>query len=372
MRVLQVSKFYPPAQGGIETVAWELSQGLRAAGVTMNVLCANRAPRSVVERAAAGYTVWRAASFGRVLSTSVTPALAGHLARLARDHDILHVHMPDPAAALALWLTRPRAKLVLHWHSDVIRQRTALKLYAPLQNWLLERADAVIATSDSYAAASQALKAWSGKLQVVPIGISDNAGLVNAAAVAAIRQQVRQRRIVFALGRMTYYKGFDVLIDAAQRLPDDVAVIIGGDGELLDHYRHDVARRGLAGKVLLPGHLPDDELPSWFAACDVFCLPSNARSEAYGVAMLEAMVMGKPVVAADIAGSAVPWVNEHGTTGLNVAVGDARALADGIGLLLADPALRTRFGHAARQRYLDHFTAARMTERTLALYRRLH
>jgi glycosyltransferase involved in cell wall biosynthesis len=371
MRVLQISKFFPPAQGGIETVAWELSQGLSAAGVRMNVLCAHRAPRSVIERQPGGYVVCRAASYGTVLSTSVAPALAWHLARLAGRHDILHVHMPDPAAALALWLVRPRARVVLHWHSDVIRQRTALKLYAPLQNWLLRRADAIIATSEPYAQASEALRPWLSKVQIIPIGISDNAGLAGAADAAAIRQQVRNRKIVFALGRMTYYKGFDVLIEAAARLADDVAVLIGGDGELFDHYKRRVASRGLAGKVLLLGHVPDDRLASHFQACDVFCMPSTVRAEAYGVAMLEAMVMAKPIVATDIPGSAVPWVNQHGRTGLNVAVGDSTALAAALNTLLADPATCADLGGQARRRYLDHFTAALMTQRTLALYQRL-
>jgi glycosyltransferase involved in cell wall biosynthesis len=339
--------------------------------VRMNVLCANTGPRSVLERSAGGYAVCRAASYGTVLSTSVAPALAWHLARLAGRHDILHVHMPDPAAALALWLVRPRARLVLHWHSDVIRQRAALRLYAPLQNWLLARADAVIATSEPYAQASDALQPWRAKVQVIPIGISDNAASAQAVEAAAIRRQVRQRRIVFALGRMTYYKGFEVLIDAATRLPDDVAVLIGGDGELFDHYRHLVAARGLAGKVQLLGHIPDAQLPSHFEACDVFCMPSTVRAEAYGVAMLEAMVMAKPIVATDIAGSAVPWVNVHGRTGLNVAVGDSAALADALMAMLDDPARRAEFGRQARQRYLDNFTAALMTQRTLALYQRL-
>lgn len=369
--VLQVSKFYPPVMGGIESVAWELSEGANAAGVRMDVLCANHRGRTVYERAASGYVVMRAASYGTVLSTSVAPALAPLLRRMARRHDIVHVHMPDPAAAFALWLARPRCKLVLHWHSDVIRQRTALKLYAPLQRWLLARADAIIATSQPYAQASQALAPWLDKVHVIPIGISDNVGQACSAQAAAIRQQVRHRKIVFALGRMTYYKGFEVLIDAAERLPDDVAVLIGGDGELLDHYKRQVARRGLAGKVHLLGHVPDEQLPSHFEACDLFCMPSTVRAEAYGVAMLEAMVMGKPIVASDIPGSAVPWVNVHGDTGLNVPVRDAGALAQALVGLFDDPARRARMGQAARQRYLQQFTAARMTSRTVDLYRQL-
>ncbi len=369
MRVLQVSKFYPPVMGGIESVAWELTEGLNRAGVSTDVLCSNQSAVSAEDEVATGYRVRRAASLGMFLSTSIAPSMAWHLRRMSAGRDLVHLHMPDPMAAAAYWLARPRGKLVVHWHSDVIRQRWALKLYEPLQAWILCRADAVIATSEAYAAASVPLQPWRNKVAVVPIGISDEEGRVVPAKVAAVRQLAHGRRIVFALGRMTYYKGFDVLIDAAAGLADDCAVLIGGDGELLEHYRQIVRSRGLSGRVQLLGHVHDDDLPSLFQACDVFCMPSTVRAEAYGVAMVEAMVMGKPIVASDIAGSGVPWVNVHGTTGLNVPVRDGRALAEALSTLLHDKALRDRCGVAARERYLREFNAERMTRRTLELYR---
>jgi glycosyltransferase involved in cell wall biosynthesis len=371
MKVLQVSKFYPPVMGGIESVAWELTEGLNRAGVATDVLCANQCPSGAEDMAASGYRVKRAASFGMLLSTSIAPSMAWHLRRMSEGCDVVHLHMPDPMAAVAYWLARPRGKLVVHWHSDVIRQRWALKLYEPLQTWILRRADAVIATSEAYAAASLPLQPWRHKVAVVPIGISDDAACADPAKVEAVRRLAHGRRIVFALGRMTYYKGFDVLIDAAAGLADDCAVLIGGDGELLEHYRHLVRRRGLSGRVQLLGHIHDDDLPSLFQACDVFCMPSTVRAEAYGVAMVEAMVMGKPIVASDIAGSGVPWVNVHGTTGLNVPVRDGTALASALSMLLHDKPLLDCYGAAARERYLREFGAERMTQRTLDLYRRL-
>jgi len=370
-RVLQISKFYPPVMGGIESAAWELTEGLNAAGLRTDVLCAHQRPVTATERFPAGYDVVRAASLGMVMSTSAAPAMLGHARRMARGCDVVHVHMPDPMAALAIWTARPRAALVVHWHSDVIRQRKALKLYEPLQNWLLARADAIVATSQAYADASAPLRRWRDKVAVIPIGISDNRAQSNPATVQAIRQRYRGRRIVFSLGRMTYYKGFDVLIDAAAALPDDCVVLIGGDGELFEHYHDLVLERGLSGRVHLLGQILDHELVSHFEACDVFCLPSTARAEAYGVAILEGMVTGKPIVATDIAGSGVPWVNVDGVTGFNVPVFEPRALADALTRLLGDGDLRARLGAAARERYFAHFGAERMTRKTIELYEAL-
>ena len=369
MRVLQVSKFYPPVMGGIESVAWELTEGLNRAGVRTDVLCANQHWRTRRERAAAGYDIVRAGSLGMLLSTSMAPAMAWHLARMARDCDVVHLHMPDPMAALALWWARPKARVVVHWHSDVVRQRWAMRVYRPLQDWLLRRADAVVATSEAYAESSPPLQAVRDKVVIVPIGVSDLRPAVDARRVDEIRRRYGGRRIVFALGRMTHYKGFDFLVRAAADLPADCVVVIGGAGEGFDVHRTSVTRLGLAGKVDLLGHVPDPDLVQWFAACDVFCMPSTLRAEAYGVAMVEAMMLGKPVVATDIAGSGVPWVNVHGETGLNVPPCDAGALAQALVRMLGDGALRERLGQAARCRFEEELQAGRMVEETLSVYR---
>jgi rhamnosyl/mannosyltransferase len=372
LKVLQLSKFFAPVFGGIESVAWELAEGLNRAGVQADVLCANQAMHTTSERhQPLNYRVVRAASWGTLLSTSMAPALVRELGRMADGYDVLHVHMPDPMAALAIAVVRPRARVVVHWHSDVVRQRWALKLYEPLQRWLLQRADAIVATSAPYADASGPLQPFRAKVTVIPIGISDNHSRGCSQQAAALRKRFRDRKIIFSLGRMTYYKGFDVLIEAAAALPDDCVVVIGGDGPLRDDYRSAVARRGLAGKVQLPGHINDDELPSYFEACDVFCMPSTVRAEAYGVAMVEAMVMGKPIVASDIEGSGVPWVNVDGQTGFNVPVGQPEPLADALLRLLKDVGLRRRLGTASRERYCTEFNADLMTHRTMDLYSRL-
>jgi len=367
-RVLQVSKFYPPVMGGIETVAWELTEGLNHCGRPTDVLCSHQLPRTVVDTTEASYAVVRAASVGRLLSTSIAPAMVGVLRRLAPGYDVIHLHMPDPMGALAVFAVRPSARLVVHWHSDVVRQRMAMHAYRHLQDWVLQRADAVVATSLAYAQASDALKPFRHKVTVIPIGITDQRDQVRPHVVAAIRARHPGCRLVFALGRMTHYKGFEVLVQAAASLPADCRVLIGGDGQRLPELERDIARRGLGDRVLLLGHVRDDELASHFEACDVFCMPSTLRAEAYGVAMVEAMVMGKPIVATDIAGSGVPWVNRHEQTGLNVPVGDAQLLARTLERLLSDAGLRRRMGEAARRRYLNEFRAELMTERTLDLY----
>jgi len=367
MRVLQLTKFYSPFRGGIESAVLQLTEGLRDAGVDVEVLCCNTQRRTNREQFS-GYRVTRASSLARFLSTSMSPALLFEVMRRRSKHDVIHVHMPDPMAALALYFAKPQARVVVHWHSDVVRQRISLKLYEPLQRWLLRRADRVIATSRDYADASGTLRSWAAKVQVIPLGIRDMHSSVDPEEVAALRGALGSKRVVLAVGRMTHYKGFEVLIEAARDLPDDMRVVIVGEGELLSQMQCRVSELGLGERVLMPGELTDRQLRTYLSACDIFCLPSTSRAESFGLAMLEAMSFGKPIVASDIQGSGVPWVNQSGVTGINVPVGDPASLSEALRALAREPELMRRYGAAARARYLEHFTVVNMTTETLELY----
>ena len=371
LRVLQLCKFYPPVVGGIESVVVELTEGLNRLGCHTDVLCAHERAATSVEQWPGGYVVTRAASWGKLLSTSISPRMLALLSRCAGSYDLIHVHLPDPLATLALWWARPTAKIVVHWHSDIVQQRLALKVYAPLQQWLLDRADMIVATTERYWRGSPWLRPHAAKVRVLPIGIEDRAEAAPPHQVREIRARYGDRTMVFALGRMVYYKGFQHLVDACRALPRNVAVVIGGDGPLLDELRQRSIEAGVGDRLYLPGRIAEHELAAHFDATDIFCLPSDSKAEAFGVVLLEGMRAGKPIVASDIDGSGVGWVNEHGKTGLNVPPAEVAQLVGAIKSLLDDPLRAAEYGTAARLRYLEHFTAQRMVQRCLELYAEL-
>jgi rhamnosyl/mannosyltransferase len=376
--VLQLSKYYPPVDGGIELVALELTEGLNAAGVATDVLCAGTRVLSTRERvhpkeSRAEGVVLRTGTLVTVLSTPISPRMAIELLLHRRKYEVIHLHAPNPMATAALWITRPSAHIVVHWHSDVIRQQRSMALFAPLQNWLLRRACAVIATSERYARSSAWLQPFMDKVRVVPLGTAVHRSAHSAddlaEACATLRRRFGDRPVVFALGRMVSYKGFGDLIAAAARLRSDALIVVGGGGELLEAYRRRVREEGLGQRIRFVGRLSELEVDAALEVATVFCLPSNTRAEAFGVAMLEAMAAGVPVVASDIEGSGVPWVNLDGETGFNVPVGDAVAFAAAIDRLVEDPVRRRAMGEAARRRYEERFTAERMVADTITLYR---
>jgi len=362
LRVLHVGKFFHPARGGIETYVKTVCDGLRG-HVDVQVLVANPVARTVRERVG-DVPVTRVASFGQVASVALTPRLPALLGRY--DVDVVHLHAPNPLAELAyLWspLAR-RSRLVVTWHSDVVRQRWFGALYRPLSRRLLARADAICVATPNHVASSALLPAYADKIHLCAFGVEPDAAHADGRTVQALRARYGRRPLVLGVGRLVYYKGFELLLEAMVGL--DATLVLVGDGPLRGRLEQRVAALGLRDRVQLVGE--QDDVRPWFAACDVFVLPSTHRSEAFGIVQIEAMAFAKPVVSTRL-GTGVEWVNRHGETGLVVPVGDVAALRDAIGWLLADPVRRTVMGARAARRVHREFTAHKAAADLLTVYR---
>jgi rhamnosyl/mannosyltransferase len=178
----------------------------------------------------------------------------------------------------------------------------------------------------------------------------------------------REAPVVLFVGRLVEYKGVDVLLRALAGL-EHVRAVLVGDGPRRVALEELAADLGLGGgRVTFAGEVTDEQMARFYAACDLFVLPSVTRAEAFGVVQLEAMAAGKAVVSTSVP-TGVPWVNQHERTGLVVPPGDVPALRAAIRRLLADPDLRARMGREGRARVARDFTPARMIQQMLALYR---
>jgi glycosyltransferase involved in cell wall biosynthesis len=178
---------------------------------------------------------------------------------------------------------------------------------------------------------------------------------------------------LLAVGRLSYFKGFDVLLRALAQIPEASLVLIGG-GECADSLRALAAQLRIQARVHFTGRLDMDaagqtQLESAYANADVFCLPSTERAESFGLVLLEAMRAGLPVVASDIPGSGVGFVVGNAeSSGLLVPPGDADALVAAIRRLAADADLRRRLGAAGHERFRREFTLDRVVPQVREVY----
>lgn len=383
MRVLHIGKYYPPFAGGIERFLADLLPALQTQGVAPAALVHDEQShrRGQPPAPEAAVPVYRAPSYGRLLYAPVSPAFPLWLNRAIRGFqpDLLHLHLPNTSAfwALALPAAR-RLPWIIHWHADVVasaidrRLALAYRLYRPFEQRLLAASRTVIVTSPPYLDASAALARWRERCHVVPLALDPNripdpdpAALTGAEALwghANFR--------VLAIGRLTFYKGHEVLIRAAADLSDSRLLIVG-TGEQRARLAASIQALGLAERVCLPGFRPEAGLNALLAGCDVLCLPSLERSEAFGLVLLEAMRFGKPVVVSDIPGSGAGWVTREAGHGVLVPPGDPSELAAALRQLQRDPSRRQSLGQAGVAALRESFSIERVAAEISALYRQV-
>jgi rhamnosyl/mannosyltransferase len=371
LKILQHVKSFRTTRGGVERVVEELVPELnRHSDLEVDVLC--QGPENREYGLPGKGRVLQAKTNFEVSAASLSWEDFRAWRRIAARYDIVHVHLPWPQSNLNLLLKGFDGAVVVHWHSDIVRQRLLYRCYRWLESWLLQRADRICVTSPKLLEQSAALDSFRHKAVSVPIGIPESTHRIGDEEIQAVRRRYGGRPIVFALGRLVPYKGFDHLVRSAALLAPHTLALIGGAGPQRAELQSLIRDLGVADKVRLLGSISEREVEIYMRACSVFCLPSVQKSEAFGIVQIEAMRAGRPVVSTRIQGSGVDWVNQDGVTGRTVPKGDPAALAQVINEIAGDPELAHRLGSNARERYQEHFTAHRMADQVRAAYESLH
>ncbi len=372
MKILHLYKDYFPVLGGIENHIRVLAEAQAAAGHQVTVLVCDPGPRTRTETRN-GVRVIKAGRLTTLASMPISLSQPLWVARLRPD--IAHVHSPYPLGELANWLLGRARRTVITYHSDVVRQKRILRFYAPFLRRVLAAADRIIATSPHYIRTSPFLSRVADRCTVIPLGVDvERFARVSEGAGAALRARIglddpAPPPLLLFVGRLRYYKGLDDLLRALPRVPDAHLLVVG-DGPMRAEWETLARELGLADRVHFLGDLPDADLPASYAVADLFVLPANARAEAFGTVLLEAMAAGLPLICTEV-GSGTSFVNRHGETGLVVPPRDPAALAAAINALLADPARRRAMGEAAQRRVREQFTVEQMIARVEALYHQL-
>jgi glycosyltransferase involved in cell wall biosynthesis len=397
MKILHLYKDYFPILGGIENHIKWLAEGMAARGHDVSVLVTNTGRGDVAETVN-GVRVVKVSRHFNISSAPIGLGMAGELRRLGQDADIVHLHAPYPPGELAQLLVHAGKRTVITWHSDIVKQAGLLRFYAPFLRATLKQADKILVASPPYVQSSAFLRPFHertpDKIAVVPFGIdlarfapnptsapspgtgegrgggsspSPKMGEGWGGGSEAIRARYGPGPLVLFVGRMRYYKGLHVLVQAMAQVSSAQCLIVGV-GPLEGEIRAQVAALGLAERVRFAGEVDDADLPAYYRAGDIFCLPSVHRSEALGIVLLEAMASGLPLISTEL-GTGTSWVNQHEITGLVVPPEDPVALAAAIDRLARNDDERQGFGQAALRRAVSEFGLEQMLDRTEAVYR---
>ena len=225
-----------------------------------------------------------------------------------------------------------------------------------VESLVMRDADAIIvSTEEEKQDAVRLYDAHPQKIKVIPAGVNlDTFKPVNQ-SIARQRVGIHEKQVILYVGRIEPLKGIDVLLEAAALLDrsDDIRVLIvggspGNDAEL-DRLKALTTELGIESMVTFTGAIKQNELPDYYSAADVFVLPSH--SESFGLAALEAMACGAPVVVSRVGGLKT-FIN-NGETGYLVPWRCPEPFVQRLEMLLANPLLREAMGRAARAKALQ-------------------
>lgn len=296
-RVLQIGKYYHPYIGGTENYLLTLVGELKKE-IKVTVLAANTRFKTSIEKDD-GIDIHRIASLGSLFSVPLTLSLPFWLRR--QKVDILHFHLPNPLSVLSYFLCRPKGKIVVSYHSDIVNRRLLVSLFNPFLIRFLKRAEAIIVTSENLINNSSILKKFKDKCKVIPTGI-DLSRFQVGEDVFKKAERIRQiygAPLILFVGRLVYFKGLEYLLKAMKNI--EARLLIVGNGPLKNKLKRQTKRLEICDKIIWIGEIENEKIaPYYYYACDVFVLPSSIRAESFGIVQLEAFACGKPVVSINL------------------------------------------------------------------------
>lgn len=373
MRILQVAPFFYPHAGGVESHVRALSRELAREGHAVTVLTSRHDPALPEEEVREGYRIRRVRTLGVLFNTPLDTGIV----RAVREEnaDVVHLHYPPPLTSYfaARGLRGASTPVVLTYHCDLYlpgiggRFLTTLfeRLFLP---FTLGRVDRVITHTRSYAITSVALRGRA--VEVIPSSVDVDRFRPDVDG-SEVRRRLRLdgKRVLAFTGRLVPHKGVDAILRVLPSLPSDVVLLVVGHGPRLEDLLALARGLGVEDRVRFCPSVPDEELPAYLRVADLFVFPSQNRLEGFGLAVVEAMAAGLPVVTADMPG--VREVIEPGKEGLLVEPLLGADLSARLLELLNDPDRRARMGAAARRRAEERYALPVTAAALIALYRDL-
>lgn len=363
MKILHFYKTFAADQyGGVETFIRHLTNASTQLGCENTVLSLASEPSDPV--LSPDYRLFQAKENFNIASTGFSLPSFAEFARLAAEADVVHYHFPWPFMDLVHFAARTGKPSVVTYHSDIVRQKVLLHMYRPLMHAFLGSVDVIAATSPNYLESSPVLSRFRSKSCSIPIGLEQSMyPAVDSQAVAALQQRYGQRFFLF-VGVLRYYKGLNYLLKAIE--DTGWPLLIVGAGPIEQELINIATQLGLRN-VHFVGQVTEQEKVNMLAASYAVIFPSHLRSEAFGISLLEGAMFGKPMICSEI-GTGTSFINQHEVTGLVVPPADAGALRTAMNCLWQSPHLAVQYGQAARERYLQVFTAKQMG----AAYKKLY
>lgn len=362
MKILHIFKtYYPFTHGGIEKVIHSLSiqDSLKRNNHTILAI-GKKNEKKVID----GCNVFFFKKSFEIFSCPFSLSLFLNFKKIIKNFDLLHFHFPWPFADLLSLLFAQSKKKIVTYHSDVVSQRISKILYFPLMILFLKSVDLIIATSKNYVKTSYVLKKFYKKVVVIELGINflEYKNNYDTKNYQSWKNKIKKNFFLFC-GSSRNYKGLDYLLRAWIKLnPKNFDLILAGN--ISDKKIKKLSRFDTIKIINKPKEVDKLSLIKLSSAC---ILPSNLRSEAFGIFLLEGMFFKKPLISCEI-GTGTSFVNKNKETGLIVKPSNVKSLMNAINFFIKNKKKIKKYGLNANKRLIKKFDGADMKKNYNQLY----
>ncbi len=368
MKILFITPFFHPVEGGVERHVYYLAKELIKKNHDVEVFTSDLSRTGKIsvkeevhedikiKRFDAWFKIGDFASFWPGLFNAVNKS----------DVDIIHVHSYRHPHNLSVLFTNKPALLTLHWpnYPKGLRKGYLDKVIPifdkSLGKFLFNHYKILCAVSQPEVEWIKSFNIDENKIKLTPNGIPEDYLKKRRGKSFRKKYRLNHELVILSLGRLHKSKGFDQIINVANNFVG-VKFIIAGEGD----YRKELEKlikEKKVNNIILTGSLSEKEKLEAYAACDVFLHPSHY--EAFGIVVLEAMSQGKPVIVSDQGG--LPWV--AGDAGLVFKINNSEDLKEKLMVLVKDVKLRKKLGLKAYSR-AKKFTWNKITENLERIYK---
>lgn len=365
MKVLHLGKFCPPTEGGIENFSYDLIEYLNKKGINTDLICFGESTKKFNYK---NFNILQCKMISKIQSAPLSYDYYRIFNEVEKNYDIIHIHSPNTLAEVLT--LNSNKKIIIHWHSDIVKQKLLYFFYKVIQKIVIKKSDIIICTSQEYLNKSDQLKNFKNKVVIIPLGLNQDRLKVYSFGedndINFQFEKIKGKKIVLSVGRLVIHKGFKYLIKAGKYISEDAVILIVGGGPLYQNLKKMVVSEKLENKVFLLGPIGSIKIKYLLKFCDIFCLPSIMES--FGLVLLEALYFGKPLITTNLEKSGMNYINHDGITGLIVPPKDPVSLANAINKLLSDKKMYETFSKNALDRFKE-FEISSIGDKIIDLYK---
>ena len=356
IKILHLGKFYSPYYGGIERcIDTIIRSEIYSKKVCNTLLVFGNITKKIIKN---GNNIFIFKIFFSIFSQPFSFKYLWFAISRPKKHEVIHIHYPNVLASFACVFIPYNKKIIVHWHSDIIKKHGFSIIIRFLENYMLKRAKNIIVGTEIYAKNSNSLLLFKKKIIYIPYGI-DSRNLVRKPKESKFYKETldkfKNKKIILSVGRLTNYKCFNDFISIAKLLHKDYIILIIGNGPLYKELNMKIKKNNLNEKIKILTNINNENLEITYKSSYLYVSLSKGRQESFGISLIEAQKFSLPIITNNPINTGAHFINIHNVTGYNIKKNSSKIVAQNINSLLLNKKKYDLFKKASYKSFIERF-----------------